>query len=116
MSGALTFTDRCAIAAGCLPKADYRTKLEALHAEMLDALELAQKYSEHCNSLIAAYKDVADHACTTSAVVDRVPLTDDKILDAYCKAPDMRQYITAFKAGARFAEAAHGITAAKDKP
>ena len=49
-------------------------------------------------------------------VADRVPLTDDAILDAYCKAPDMRQYITAFKAGARFAEAAHGITAAKDKP
>ena len=35
---ALSFSDRCAIAAACLPKADYRTKLEALHAEMLAAL------------------------------------------------------------------------------
>jgi hypothetical protein len=34
----VNFADRCAIAAGCLPKADYRAKLEALHAEMLAAL------------------------------------------------------------------------------
>jgi len=37
----MNFTDRCAIAAACLPKADYRTKLEALHAEMLAAIAQA---------------------------------------------------------------------------
>jgi len=35
----MNFTDRCAIAAACLPKADYRTQLEKLHAEMLAELE-----------------------------------------------------------------------------
>ena len=39
---ALSFSDRCAIAAACLPKADYRTQLERLHAEMLAALETAR--------------------------------------------------------------------------
>ena len=34
----MKFSDRCAIATGCLPKAEYRTRLEALHAEMLAAL------------------------------------------------------------------------------
>jgi hypothetical protein len=39
----LDFEQRCAIAAACLPKADYRTQLEKLHAEMLAALEAAHQ-------------------------------------------------------------------------
>lgn len=35
---ALTFAARCAIATGCLPRDEYRAKLEALHAEMLAAI------------------------------------------------------------------------------
>ena len=37
------------------------------------------------------------------------PLTDEQIVDAYCKERGMRQYVEAYVAGARFAEAAHGI-------
>ena len=37
----LDFEQRCAIAAACLPKADYRTQLEKLHAEMLAAIAQA---------------------------------------------------------------------------
>ena len=37
------------------------------------------------------------------------PLSDEKIVDAYCKERGMRQYVEAYVAGARFAEAAHGI-------
>ena len=48
---------------------------------------------------------------TTAPQPAREPLTDAAIMDAYCKAPDIRQYVTAFKAGARFAEQHHGITA-----
>ena len=34
----MNFAARCAIATGCLARADYRAKLEALHAEMLAAI------------------------------------------------------------------------------
>ena len=34
-----SFSDRCNIAAGCLPRSDYRTQLEWLHTEMLAEIE-----------------------------------------------------------------------------
>ena len=37
----MNFADRCAIAAGCLPKAGYREMLEKLHTEMLTALAVS---------------------------------------------------------------------------
>ncbi len=39
----------------------------------------------------------------------REPLPDDVILDAFCHTPGIHQFVQAFKAGARFAERAHGI-------
>lgn len=39
----------------------------------------------------------------------RVPLTEDQLIDAYCKTLGLHQFVSAFVAGARFAEAAHGI-------
>ena len=36
---ALNFAARCAIATACLPRDEYRAKLEALHREMLAALD-----------------------------------------------------------------------------
>lgn len=45
--------------------------------------------------------------CTPSREVE--PLTDDAILDAFCHTPGIHQFVQAFKAGARFAERAHGI-------
>ena len=39
----------------------------------------------------------------------RKPLTDEEILNKYCVTPNAHQLISAFKAGVRFAEAAHGI-------
>ena len=38
----MTFEDRCAIAAACLPRDDYRASLERLHAEMLAAIPAAE--------------------------------------------------------------------------
>ena len=85
----MNFTDRCAIAVACLPKADYRTQLEKLHAEMLAALDV------------------------------RVPLTDEQIdaaLDA-ARVGELPDGWTSIERDiARAIEAAHGITAAKDKP
>ena len=79
----LTFTDRCNIAAGCLPKAGYREMLEKLHAEMLAAL----------------------------AQTARKPLTDWQIMGAL-----NLKSCEGYRAIVRAVEAAHGITAAKDKP
>lgn len=44
----------------------------------------------------------------------REPLNDDAILHGFCKTPHTNQFVGAFKAGVRFAEAAHGITAGKE--
>lgn len=40
----------------------------------------------------------------------REPLTDAEIVDAYCVTPTPHQFVEAFKAGVRHAEATHGIT------
>jgi hypothetical protein len=45
----------------------------------------------------------------TSPPAQRKPLTDEQIMDSFIITPGMRQLVQAFKAGARFAEAAHGI-------
>lgn len=37
----MTFDDRCKLATDCLPMAEYRTQLEALHAEMLANIKSA---------------------------------------------------------------------------
>ena len=39
----------------------------------------------------------------------RKPLTEDQLMDAFCITPNIFQFVQAFKAGARYAEAAHGI-------
>lgn len=44
-----------------------------------------------------------------SGSAQRVPLTKAQLIDAYCKTPGLHQFVIAFIAGARFAEAAHGI-------
>ena len=38
-----------------------------------------------------------------------VKLTDEQIMDAFCVTPGIHQFVQAFKAGARYAEAAHDI-------
>ena len=43
----------------------------------------------------------------------RKPLTDEEIMDAFCITPNIFQFVQAFKAGARHAEAAHSI---KEQP
>ena len=43
----------------------------------------------------------------------RKPLTDEEIMDAFCITPNIFQFVQAFKAGARYAEAAHNI---KEQP
>lgn len=55
----MNFADRCAIATGCLPRADYRTKLEALHAEMLAALAAER---ERCAALCDGIAEACEHS------------------------------------------------------
>ena len=40
----------------------------------------------------------------------RVPLTQQEVVDGFCKTPHQVQYVCVFDAGVRFAERAHGIT------
>ncbi len=46
---------------------------------------------------------------TAPPAAQRQPLTDVQIMDAFCATPGIYQFVQAFAAGARFAEAAHGI-------
>lgn len=39
----------------------------------------------------------------------RAPLTDEQIIDGYCRQPHADQFVQAFLRGARFAEHTHGI-------
>ena len=43
------------------------------------------------------------------ATPPRAALTESALIDAFCKTPDIHQFVSAFVAGARFAEQAHGI-------
>jgi hypothetical protein len=52
---------------------------------------------------------IVDRALQTLAQRTWVGLTDDVIVEAFCKAPHQTQYVAWFAAGVRFAEAAHGI-------
>jgi hypothetical protein len=82
-----------------------------------DSAEVAGLWScADCGRRFEPVALVVDHACTTSAVVDRVPLTDgqvDKLLDRermkWKTSPPTHEFAAAF---ARAIEAAHGITAA----
>ena len=86
-----------------------------------DSAEVAGMWScTDCGRRFEPVAPVADHACTTSAVVDRVPLTNarlDQLLDRermkWNTSPPTHEFAAAF---ARAIEAAHGITVAKDKP
>ena len=100
-----------------------------------DSAEVAGLWScTDCGRRFEPVAPVVDHACTTSAVVDRVPLTDDQIKavltvavragavawlgfekdkDGLYTAPSLSPQHYQI---ARAIEAAHGITAAKDKP
>ena len=49
----MTFEERCKLATDCLPVAEYRTRLEALHAEMLADMKAA-------NGMIQAMAAVID--------------------------------------------------------
>ena len=50
------------------------------------------------------------HKATPPAQPAPVPLTQQQVVDGFCKTPHQTQYVAVFDAGVRFAEAAHGIT------
>ena len=55
----MNFTDRCNIATACLPRDDYRAKLEALHAEMLAAIERNSHVTRQLELMIARLEGAA---------------------------------------------------------
>ena len=69
-----SFADRCNIAAGCLPRSDYRTQLERLHTEMLDVIEqlrdallVGHIYADGCP--LPASPDDRDSECPACCVL-----------------------------------------------
>ena len=57
----------------------------------------------------ALQEALAQERSSDEQPAQRKPLTDEQIMDSFIITPGMRQLVQAFKAGARFAEAAHGI-------
>jgi hypothetical protein len=49
----LTLAERCKLATDCLPKAEYRTRLEALHADLLARLRAAEVDAERLRAELA---------------------------------------------------------------
>lgn len=44
MDATMTLEERCKIATGCLPQAEYQERLEALHADLLALRQDAERY------------------------------------------------------------------------
>jgi hypothetical protein len=57
-----------------------------------------------------AYAAMQKAIATPPAQPAPVPLTQQQVVDGFCKTPHQTQYVAVFDAGVRFAEAAHGIT------
>lgn len=55
------------------------------------------------------YKPLLDPVPLYTAPPQRNPLDKDALIDEFCKTPDIHQFVSAFVAGARYAERAHGI-------
>jgi hypothetical protein len=53
--------------------------------------------------------------CGAPAAPVPVPLTQDQVVDAFCKLPHKVQYVAIFQAGVDFAERRHGIAASPEK-
>ena len=53
--------------------------------------------------------DDAKPLYTAPQPVKREPLTQQEVVDGFCKTPHQVQYVAVFDAGVRFAERAHGI-------
>jgi hypothetical protein len=55
-------------------------------------------------------RELAEHFIKhTTTPPQRKPLTDEEIVETFCKAPHQTQHVAWFAAGVRYAEATHGI-------
>lgn len=57
MNQPLTLAERCKLATDCLPQAEYRTRLEALHAELLADCQTAAAERERCAAFVQGRAD-----------------------------------------------------------
>lgn len=76
-------------------------------------LELADTYAE-----AVTYRSEAAQISTRQALQDELvrlftPLTDERIMKAFCAKPHSTQYVGVFFAGVRWAQQMHGITGEK---
>lgn len=74
-------------------------------AKRIEELE-AKDESEHSDELTIAYMSGLHRG---KELAQRKPLTDEEIVETFCKAPHQTQHVAWFAAGVRFAEASHGI-------
>ena len=70
----------------------------------LQDLCYAYRVAEPVREMLFALQDRID-----ALEAQRKPLTDEELMDAFCITPNIFQFVQAYKAGVRFAEAAHGI-------
>jgi hypothetical protein len=71
-------------------------------------LALAQTASLELDKVIEVFRMAAQPAPNVAS--PRVPLTQQQVVDGFCKTPHQTQYVAVFDAGVRFAENHHGIT------
>jgi len=62
----LTLAERCKLATDCLPQAEYRARLEALHADLLARLRAAELDAER-------YRWLRDTQCSYTVIEDGTP-------------------------------------------
>ena len=76
--------------------------------------QIRQESYESIDRLLRNHLDDDDYACFSETLEivfnHKSALTRDEIIDAFCKTPDIRQHVSAFKAGVEYAESYHGVT------
>jgi hypothetical protein len=75
--------------------------------EALQAENESSKRQHHL--LIDDFRNMQEQRDALAAKL--VPLTQEQVVEGFCKTPHQVQYVAVFDAGVRFAEAAHGIQA-----
>jgi hypothetical protein len=80
-------------------------------AELAAKLRSAAGFFDGClrDDLYSLVPHLNRAADLIAGMAQRVPLSDEQIVESFCRWPSIRHHVEAFKAGVQFAEQAHGI-------
>ena len=85
----LTLEERCKLATDCLPKAEYRTRLESLHAELLALRKNDERYRKWRADYTAASRNWPSE-CLTDMLLALADAWEEADVDAAIDAaPDL---------------------------